>query len=191
MKRLPFATLALVSAILLAYAIELDGGGMPICERLGFVPDRFLRTGNIIPLLAYSLLHDPSSTVHLVGNVVLLGLFGALVERQLGGPCMLAVFFISGIAGALGHLLLAPGATEPLVGCSGCVFALLAIAAALEPRTRAFTALLFTANLVALVHPSPWLVPAGTSIGCHVGGFCLGTLFVLLVQARSVLCAAA
>jgi membrane associated rhomboid family serine protease len=179
----PLVTAGLVLAILGAYGLEIAGGGLPVCEAYGFAPERFLRTGDVLPALAYPLLHDPSNPMHLAGNVVMLGLFGALVERQLRAVRMLGVYLAAGIAGALGHLLIAPEATDPLVGNSGCVFALLAIA--IDPRTLVFTALLFAANLVALFHPSPWLVPAPTSIGCHIGGFVCGALVVMLGRVRN------
>lgn len=52
-RRFPTAVLALIGATVLAYVAELAGGGMSSCEQFGFVPERFLRTGDILPALAY------------------------------------------------------------------------------------------------------------------------------------------
>ncbi len=181
-RPLPVATLGLVLATLAGYALEMAGGGLPVCERYG-VTAAGLRSGDVLPLFAYPLLHDPDHVWHLLANVALLAVLGSTTERSLGGLRTVGVYVAGAVLGALGHVLLAPGAA-PLVGASGAVFALAAVAAVVEPRLLAFVGVLFAVNLVALFHPSPWLVPATASLGCHVAGFTAGALLVALARAR-------
>jgi hypothetical protein len=61
MRRLPVATLAVVLATLAAYSVELAGGGLPLCQQFGVTPERLLRTGDVVPLLVYPLLHAPGT----------------------------------------------------------------------------------------------------------------------------------
>ena len=69
-----------------------------------------------------------------------------------------------------------PSATEPLVGASGAIFGLVAVAAALRPPLLGF-AVAFGA--VEVFHA--FTGGAGTaSFGCHIGGLCAGVLFAAL-----------
>ncbi len=162
-RPLPLATVALVLATLVGYLAELVGGGMPVCERFG-VTAAGLRSGDVLPLLVYPLLHDPDNLLHVGGNVVLLALVASIVEGWMGKPAPGRRVLRGRRPGRAQARLLAPSA-DPLVGGSGAIFALLAIAAVVSPRTLAFTSVLFATNLVALFHPSPWLVPATHGAG--------------------------
>lgn len=89
---------------------------------LGFVPARY--TGGlpfdwsaIVSPLTYSLLH--AGWMHVIMNVGMILVFGALLERMLGAKKMLMVFAVSCIAGALTHLAFYPTTNAPLIGASG------------------------------------------------------------------------
>jgi membrane associated rhomboid family serine protease len=182
MKRAPLATLAIIAASVAAYRAELAGGGMAICERLGFVPAH----PTVAAAVSYILVHDPDHVAHVAGNVLVLAILGAVVEPELGRGRLLALFVASGLAGALMHLIVVPGSEVPLVGMSGSLCGLMAIAAVLRPRVMlAFTAAYIGMNLVGLYITTP-LVPAGTSVASHVGGFAAGVGCVLLARARGV-----
>jgi membrane associated rhomboid family serine protease len=175
---MPYATFALILANVLAYRLELASGGQVFCEAYGLVPAHFVHGGNLAPLVSSLFLHDPGSLLHIAGNMAFLALFGALVEGALGGPLFLALYLASGIAGGLLHVYVNPSATEPLVGASGAIFGVLAVAGALFPRLLGFVAAFVGINLF-----HAFFGGAGTvSFGCHIGGFVAGFLVVVLLR---------
>jgi membrane associated rhomboid family serine protease len=179
MKRFPSVTVALALANLLAYALELAAGGEPFCQAHGLVPARFVASDELGPVFTQMFLHDPGSLAHIGGNLAFLLVLGTVAERSVGGLRFLAVYLGAGVAGALLHVTLAPGATDALVGASGCLFGIAAIAAAAQPRK-------WLAFVVTLVSWNLWLALSGTagavSVGDHVGGFLVGAVFVLVAR---------
>jgi membrane associated rhomboid family serine protease len=176
---MPLVTVLLVVANLLAYRLELTAGGFSTCETYGLIPAKFIHTGSVSPLFTSLFLHDPSSLIHLGGNMVFLALFGAVVEKTLGSFRFLALYLLAGAAGGLMHVLVAPGSVDPLVGASGAIFGLLAVAGVLRPRLMGFVA--------AFVGLNVWHAFVGgdgnVSFGCHIGGFCAGFLVILVLKA--------
>lgn len=177
--RAPLFTLLLVAANVAAYSLELGAGGLPVCEAYGLVPRSFMSTGALSPLVTSLFLHDPGALTHIVGNMVFLALFGTLVEGRLGHLRFLALYLAAGVFGGLAHVLVAPSATDALVGASGAIFGVLAVAGALYPRLLGFVAAFAGLNI--------WNAFTGgsgnVSFGCHIGGFVIGFLAVVLLRA--------
>lgn len=176
---LPLATVVLVGLNVLAYHLELASGGEAFCYAHGLIPAVFTRTGDLAPLATSLFLHDPAGLAHLGANMAFLLVFGALVERALGGLPFLALYGLAGAAGGLLHVLVAPTATIPLVGASGAVFGVLAVAAVLRPRLLGFA--------VAFAGVEVWHALAGgngnVSFGAHLGGFAAGAFVALVLRA--------
>ncbi len=172
--RLPIFTLTLVAANVLAYRLE----SLSTCEEFGLVPSHFTHGGSLNPLVSSLFLHDPSALTHIAGNMVFLALFGTLVEGRLGHLGFLALYLTAGVAGGLMHVLVAPGSTDALVGASGAIFGVLAVAGALYPRLLGFVAAFAALNIWnALTGDS-----SGVSFGAHIGGFVAGFLVVALLR---------
>lgn len=75
--------------------------------------------------LSYIFVH--SGWLHLASNLLFLFIFGAALERQIGGLGFLVVFLLSGVFAA-GVFALATGVTSaPLVGASGAVSGVMAM----------------------------------------------------------------
>lgn len=172
---MPLMTLALILANLLAYSLELASGGRAACEQFGLIPAHFVPGA----LVTSTFLHDPGALAHIAGNMVCLAIFGAIVERALGHVGFLALYTLSGIAGGLLHVAVGPTATEPLVGASGAIFGLIAVAGVLRPRLMGFVAAFVLINV--------WHALAGgeesVSFGAHLGGFFAGFIVVLMLKA--------
>ncbi len=164
----PLLTIALVAANVAVYAACLSGGLVPAHPTVGSI-------------LTSMFLHD--GIVHLVGNMIFLAVFGVIVERSIGHMRLLAIYLAAGIGGALMHILVNPASTDVLVGSSGCIFGIMAVAAVLRPRM-----LVLVAGFVLL---NVWYALAGTggavSFGDHLGGFAIGALFVVVARARGSL----
>jgi rhomboid family protein len=90
-------------------------------------------------LITYAFLHDPHNIGHLLFNMLGLWMFGTDVERSLGTPRFLAVYFASVFAAALTQLfvpMLLGAPPEPTIGASGGVFGVLLAFALMFPTRR-------------------------------------------------------
>jgi membrane associated rhomboid family serine protease len=177
---LPLATFALAVTIVATFALELAGDGMGICTRLGFVPAR----PTAVSALASLFLHDPSGPAHVGGNLAVLLLVGSRVERAIGSTWFAGLYLGGGLAGAALHVVVDSTSTVPLIGASGGLFALLAVAAALfGPALLTFVAVLVVANVW---HALGGWGDEGVSFACHLGGFFAGTAAVAVARVRGV-----
>lgn len=167
---------ALLAAVLVAvYGLELASGGMVVCRAHGFVPAH----PSFETALSSMFLHDPGTLFHLGGNLVFLVVFGVIVERALGSLGFAALYALAGMAGVGLHYLVNPSATDPLVGASGALFGLLAVAAVVRPRLLGFAVAYAGLNVWNAFTGSA----GGVSFGCHIGGFAVGALVALLLRA--------
>jgi membrane associated rhomboid family serine protease len=175
---MPVITLALILMNLAAYCLEQASGGQAFCELYGLVPAHFVHGDALSPLISSMFLHDPEGLSHIAGNMAFLAFFGAIVEGSLGSLPFLAIYLLAGVAGGLLHVAVSPSAVEPLVGASGAIFGLIAVAAALRPRLLGFA--------VAFAGIEVWHAFTGgegaVSFGCHIGGLAAGVLIVVLLR---------
>ena len=122
-------------------------------------------------LITAAFLH--ASLIHLGMNMFMLWIVGAPVEQAIGRGRFLALYFVSGLAGSAGALLLSPNAIT--VGASGAIFGILGAALVLEPQRnyvlggQAFGLIAF--NLIITFAFSSYI-----SIGGHMGGLVGGAL---------------
>lgn len=183
---MPLLTVLLILANLAAYGLELAAGGLPACEAYGLIPAHFTQTGNMAPVFTALFLHDPSGFSHLAGNMAALLLFGAVVERELGTVLFGVVYAAAGLAGGLLHVTVNPTAIEPMVGASGAIFGVMAVAACVRPRLLGFAAASGMINVWYAVTGAG----EGISFGAHLGGLaagvaCAAVLRMTGVEARS------
>lgn len=176
--RAPFFTLLLVVANLLSYALELVDGGQAACEAGGLIPARFLRSGDLEPLLSSMFLHDPEGFSHLAGNMIFLIIFGTIVESALGHLAFLGLYLAAGVVAGLSHVAVSPTAIEPMVGASGAIYAVIAVAAALRPRLLGFAVCFVALDIYRALTGTADAV----AVGAHLGGFSTGVLFSLLAN---------
>ena len=95
-------------------------------------------------LVTYAFLHDPHNLGHIFFNMFGVFMFGAPVERYVGGYKLYACYFAAVVTAAITQLIVPPLVGAPLVptvGASGGVFGLLLAYAVLFPQAR--VALLF------------------------------------------------
>lgn len=171
-------TLLIVLTTILAYGLEMAVGGLSACEAHGLVPATFNQTGNLAPMASYLLLHDPESVSHLAGNMAALILFGMVVEGHLGGTALLLIYGLAGLAGGLLHVLVDPASTTPLVGASGGVFGLMAVAGVLRPRLLGFVVGFGAMEVGRAILGGG----EGVSFGCHLGGLAAGAAVAMWLR---------
>ena len=163
--KLPVSTLALVAANVTAYATGLS------VAVFGLVPAH----ADLASIVTSMFVH--ANLAHLVGNMVFLAVLGAIVESELGHLRFATLYAAAGVGGGLVHVMVNPASTDALVGCSGAVCGLLAVAAVLRPR-------LLLGRAAGLVLLNVWYAFTGAggvvSFGAHIGGFVVGSLFVVV-----------
>src|SRR5204862_5579840 len=103
---------------------------------------------------------------HLLLNMLALYWFGSLLEGRIGSGRFLMLYFVSGLAGSAGALLLDP--LTPTVGASGAIFGILGAGLVLE-RQRDYV---FGGSAIGIIVINLVLsfTIANISIGGHIGG---------------------
>ena len=144
----------LIALCLLAFVWELSTGINYAASTWGAIPARlfgsvsanFLRSGDPGPafdptawttVLTSMFLHG--STMHLLGNMLFLYVFGDNVEDALGHGKYLVFYLLTGAAAALAHAYVNPASIVPMVGASGAISGVLAAYLAYYPRAEVTT----------------------------------------------------
>jgi membrane associated rhomboid family serine protease len=115
------------------------------------------------------------SIIHIAFNMYILWVFGTVVEQYLGTMRYLGLYFVSGLAGSAGALLVFPH--TPTLGASGAIFGVLGAMMILEwqvtGRLAGQAAALIAINLVL-----SFVIP-NVAWSAHVGGLIGGMLIML------------
>lgn len=137
-----------------------------------------------------------SSWVHLLGNMLFLGIFGNNIEDRLGRIRYLAFYLLCGYAAGYGFAAANANATTPLIGASGAIAGVLGAYLLLYPRAPVWALVPFLffipLRLPAWLVLGMWFVlqafySAGYGIAgtgsvaylAHVIGFVVGMLLAL------------
>jgi membrane associated rhomboid family serine protease len=146
----------------------------------------------IISVVTYMFLH--AGWVHLLINSFALWGVGTVIEKSVGSVKFGIVFLASGIVAGLGHVLVSPDSSAPLVGASGSVFGVLALVFLLEPfkLTPLFVVplpaflvglLLISVEVAALI----WSQSPLIAHDAHLAGFAAGAVGALWIDNRKAL----
>ncbi len=143
-------------------------------------------------IFTYMFLHDTGLILHLAFNMLGLYFLGPEVERGAGPRHFLVIFFLSGVMGGLGWVMLSP---HLCIGASGAVMGVIGAFVALYPNERltiiffpfySFRAWMLAAAfiiielLLMIIRPDSHIAH-----GVHVGGLITGFIYSLLfVKAR-------
>ncbi len=162
---------------------------------LSFVSGRFTGTAIFEPLalitpLTHILIHG--SMLHIGMNVVMLVAFGSGIEKWIGGQKFLIVFFGSALLGLALHIAFNYYTVTPVIGASGGISGLFAVALLMLNRARAnmfgsgkygmlpVIALWIGISLLFGLTGSP--DGAGVSWEAHIGGFLGGFLIAKILK---------
>jgi rhomboid family protein len=135
--------------------------------------------------------------LHLLSNMWMLWIFGNNIEDRLGHFMYLCFYFVGGLIASLTHWAIGPSSSEPVIGASGAVAAVLGGYAVTYPwakvRTLIFVGLVFIVDIPALAWLGIWfvlqnLVPGILSLNgvevervafwAHIGGFMAGMVLM-------------
>ena len=124
-------------------------------------------------LITAAFLH--ASILHIATNMYFLWFSGTYVEEYLGRARFLAIYFVSGLAGSAGALLVTPLAVT--VGASGAIFGVLGAWLIIEWQQTG--RLNGNAMTLIVINLALSFVISNISIGGHVGGLIGGILVTL------------
>jgi rhomboid family protein len=209
-----FSTLLLIVANVLVFLFELSLG--PNLNRLvfafGIIPARYALpkalahpnpAGLVVPIFASMFLHG--GWLHLIGNMLFLFVFGRSIEDRFGHLKFLLIYFLSGLAAAVAHILINAGSTVPTIGASGAIAGVLGAYAVCFPRARITTLIplfiiFWTVEIPALFLLGYWFLiqfvtgfqmlaietatGGGVAWWAHVGGFVMGIFLVIILPPR-------
>lgn len=175
-----------VIVFLVLFIFGLFPGGEICFESLSFDPDK--------PYLFYTILtniflHD--GFMHLLGNMIWLYFIGQVLENLIGEKHILRLFIIGGISGTILYAVIASimGLSNPLVGASGGIAALLVGAAIIAPNYSIFLFGILQIELkwIAIVKILFDLMSIllysnfGGSVA-HFGGYLFGLLYITEIK---------
>jgi membrane associated rhomboid family serine protease len=120
-------------------------------------------------------LHSPNTILHLLFNMYSLFLFGSVIESLVGRVRFLVLYLVSGFAGSVAVLLLAPGIA--VVGASGAIFGLLGAYFVITRHLGRGQTQVFIVIAINLV--LGFVIP-GVAWQAHLGGLIAGVAVALV-----------
>lgn len=180
------ATYALLALNVLVFLAELGGGGAAGSVEGGgqLIADGGLNgpaiadDGEWYRLVTSGFLH--AGPLHLMMNMFVLYILGSLLEPAIGSARLVAIYFVSLLAGSFGALLLDPN--ELTVGASGAIYGLMSATFVIARRRGIEQVASQIGIWVAINLAFTFSVP-GISIGGHLGGLAGGALAALAIAA--------
>jgi len=171
------ATVALVAVNVLVYLVTvyqgagLNAPGGEVADKGALQGAAIFYDGEWYRLVTAMFLH--AGVLHIAFNMLALYWLGTVVEQALGTWRFLLVYFVSGLAGSAGALLLT-GPLAVTVGASGAIFGILGSLLVLEyVATGTFAG---QAMALIVLNLALTLTIPNISIGGHLGGLVGGIL---------------
>lgn len=159
----------------------------------GLVPNLVFSRFMIWQLFTYLFMHF--GLWHLVLNMLMLWMFGAVIESRWGAKRFLFYYFLTGIGAGLCSILFAYNSNVPVVGASGAIFGLLVAYAMMFPESVILLFFIFPMKMkyAAIVLAGINLLGAlsnpggGVAYIAHLGGGLFGYLYLKSEHAPTVL----
>jgi membrane associated rhomboid family serine protease len=168
-------------------------------ETYALVPAQFEISG----LFTSMFLHG--GWFHLLGNMWFLWIFGDNIEDSLGRLKYIVFYLLTGVAAAMGHVLVSPDSAIPTVGASGAIAGVMGGYIVRFPHSRILT-LVFVLFFVTFIQVPAAVMLAywffiqlvsgvgalaatepgqgGVAWFAHVGGFIAGAVLIKIMGAR-------
>lgn len=167
---------ATILLFLFTSAVSLSEIPFPLLENiLALAPYRF----DASPWAIITSVFVHANIGHLIQNMVALLIFGSFLEKVIKPKKLIAVYFVSGIAGNLASFLFYPNSLS--LGASGAIMGIVGCLTVLRPKATIW----FGAGLPVIVFSALWVftdlvglfVPSDVGNAAHLGGFIAGIAF--------------
>lgn len=175
-----------VAQVLFAYAAPSDAAGVARVNDFTALSLDAIRAGRVWVFVTYAVVHSLAGWGHLFLNLLLIYLFGASIEADVGSRRTVGLFAASAIGAALAFLLAAwlPDpfgvAGGAIVGASGAAYGLVGAVCMRRWRTQTLSLIFVTidgrtlAALLVLLELIRGALGAGAEAVCHLGGIATG-----------------
>jgi membrane associated rhomboid family serine protease len=217
-RRTPVVTISLIVACFVVFLGELfvlwQGGETALNElidRWGTIPAQLtaaVQAGDWVSpatLAVFTSMFLHGGWLHLLGNMLYLWIFGNNVEDRMGRLLFLLFYLAGGVAAVVGQTLIDPTSTDPMIGASGAIAAVLGAYLVLFPgaRIQSLVFLGFFYQLIdvpAVIVLGFWFVLqvidgigslgatdstlVNVAFFAHIGGFVAGALVALPFRLR-------
>ncbi len=198
-KRFPAVTVLLILANLAVFfAWQLRVGLQHSVTLAGLVPTELhpVSLPGVEHLFTSMFMHG--GIAHLLGNMWFLWIFGDNVEDEIGRIKFVFFYLLSGVAGAVTHVVLNVQAKIPMVGASGAISGVLGAYLVLHPKARvkllfiirfirmpAWCFLLIWIGLQGLgLWQASKVAGMGVAYWAHIGGFGTGLILAIVLGPR-------
>jgi membrane associated rhomboid family serine protease len=177
----------------------------------GLIPARLFGVAEVDPALTmvpawvtiFTSMFMHGGFLHLGGNMLFLWVFGDNIEDAMGHARFLIFYLVCGTAAAVGHSMLAPASTVPMIGASGAISGILGAYLLLYPRAtvRVLVIIILFITIIhvpAVVVLGLWFVgqllsaaatppdQPGIAFWAHIIGFLAGMLLVPVFKRSDV-----
>lgn len=207
-RTFPFVTIGLIilNVLIFLYQISLGyTGEKTLIYKMGAIPYEIAHMTNVTPrdmvpvpftLLTHMFMHG--NFLHLLGNMLYLGIFGDNVEGFLGHGKFILFYLFCGIMAAIIHVFSDANSLIPMIGASGAIAGVLGSYFLLYPKANILTLIMFfvfirVVRIPAFFFLGFWFLIQTLNIGsishvawhAHVGGFLCGLLLIAPIALKS------
>lgn len=207
-RTFPFVTIGIITANILIFLYEVSLGQnlQSFINQYAMIPAIITKGSSYFSVFTAMFLHG--GFMHIAGNMLYLWIFGNNIEDALGHLNFAIFYLVSGLGGAIGHLLSAPASQIPSLGASGAISGVLAAYILLFPGAYVVTIVpifyfIRIIRLPALLVIGFWVViqflngfasivarpvaaelTGGVAWFAHIGGFLTGFLLIILMPKK-------
>ena len=193
----PIATVSIILANCLVFALELSGGDAFVL-RWAAVPADIVAGHHWITILTAMFLHGSWS--HILGNMVFLWAFGPEIEDAMSSLRYSTFYVLGGLIAMLAQVAVSPGSTVPTLGASGAIAAVMGAFLVTYPRDEIRSLLIIFVFVRVTYIPAALLIvfwfltqlvnagsvatvqTGGVAYVAHVGGAIFGALTARLFE---------
>jgi len=193
----PIATVSIILANCLVFALELSGGDAFVL-RWAAVPADIVAGHHWITILTAMFLHGSWS--HILGNMVFLWAFGPEIEDATSPLRYLTFYVLGGLIAMLAQVAVSPSSTVPTLGASGAIAAVMGAFLVTYPRDEIRSLLIIFVFVRVTYIPAALLIvfwfltqlvnagsvatvqTGGVAYVAHVGGAIFGALTARLFE---------
>lgn len=174
--------LIIINALVYFVQFMFDGADEKITREIALFP---FQTPYFKPYQLVTHMFAHGGLFHLLFNMLVLWMFGSMLERVWGPKRFFIFYFACGLAAGAAHLLLE---FSPAVGASGAIMGLFAAFAYLFPNTELIIFPIpvpvkakYAVAIMAAIDLFGGVYPAGSNIAhfAHLGGLVMGFILVL------------
>jgi membrane associated rhomboid family serine protease len=172
----------------------LHGKQLPVQDLMQLLPLTSPGVSKSIYFSLISCMFLHAGWLHILFNMLFLGIFGDNVEDTMGHLPFLVFYLVCGVAATMLHAVVYPNSIAPLVGASGAIAGVLGAYLVLFPRARIYALLIvIPLSVPAWVFIGVWIVyqflagftsqssvTENVAVFAHIGGVAVGVLITFV-----------